>query len=152
MDVIMLEDEHCHKTQLTGGGVYRLYPDVRFFDFDSYFPNDPDLYAKSVRERFGWKAPADGRDWHFDCLIEPFKDLFYYGTLGYTEMDYRLSAMVRFGLIDRSEAINQLMVARRGAVGGCEKMFNLMENLGVGNLINRVNDFYKSSTFLSDVG
>lgn len=146
LQVIMLEDEHCHKVQLTGGGSFSLYPGVRYFDFDQYFPNIPDETELKVKERLGWQRPA--RSWHFDCLIEQFKDLFYYGLLGYTETDYYLSAMIRHGLISREEAVARLMEMRTEVINSQGAIFELMGQLGVDHLIPQVTEFYESSPFL----
>ena len=147
IEVIMLEDEHCHKTKLTGGGSFKLYPDIRYFDFDKYFPNTPDQSETAVRERLDWNRPE--RSWHFDCLIEQFKDLFYYGLLGYTETDYHLSAMVRHRLITRDEAISRLIDARGKVINSREEIFGLMNQLGIDYLVSEVAEFYENSPFLS---
>ena len=147
IQVIMLEDEHCHKTQMTGGGSHKPYPMITYFDFDQYFPNIPDETELQVKERLSWQRPA--RSWHFDCLVEQFKDLFYYGLLGYTETDYYLSAMIRHGLITREEAIARLMGARIEVINSREEIFDLMAQLDVAHLIPQVAEFYERSPFLS---
>lgn len=146
--VIMLEDDHCHKKSLSGGGSYNLYPGVRFYDFDQYFPNIPDRSEAEVKSRLGWQRPQ--RSWHFDCQIENFKDMFYYGLLGYTETDFNLSAQVRYNLITRQDAVKKLEEARREIVEGRNNIFDLMQQLGVGHLIGAVNNFYEKSRFLSE--
>ena len=88
------------------GASYRY----RLFDFDNYFENIPEKVERDVKERFGWEKTD--RSWHFDCIIEDFKDVFYFGSLGYTELDFKLAAMVRYGLITRKEALE---AARRQA-------------------------------------
>lgn len=149
IQVIMLEDDHCHKSKLSGGGSFNLYPDIRFYDFDQYFPNIPEESERIVRDRLGWTRPK--RSWHFDCQVESFKDLFYYGLLGYTETDFNLSAQVRYDLMTRKQAIDKLVEARREIVEGKEVIFGLMQQLGVEHLIGEVNHFYNSSKFLSEV-
>jgi len=146
--VIMREDDHCHKGQLTAGGSYDLYPGIVYFDFDNYFPNIPEKTEELVKERLGWERPE--RSWHFDCEIETFKDLFYYGLLGYTETDYNLSAQIRFGLIERDEAIARLLKARKGIINSRPEVFDLMKRLGVEALIPKVDKFYCESLFLSE--
>jgi glucosamine--fructose-6-phosphate aminotransferase (isomerizing) len=146
--VIMLEDDHCHKTQLTGGGSFRLYPNIRYFDFDQYFPNIPSHTEAEVKEKLGWARPE--RSWHFDCLIEQFKDSFYYGLVGYTETDFNLSAQIRHGLLTREEAVQQLLQAREKVINSRVDIFNLMRQLNVEHLIPQVKGFYQTSPFLSE--
>ncbi|MFH1392740.1 MAG: hypothetical protein ABIG90_03700 [bacterium] len=148
LEAIMIDDEHCHETQLSGKKGFRLYPEIRYFDFTDYIPNIPSKYEKIVKERLGWQRPE--RSWHFDCMIESFKDLFYYGILGYTETDFKLSSMIRYNLISREEAIKQLLEARRKIINSREGIFSLMQDLGVRGLISQVNDFYRNSSFLSE--
>jgi len=148
ISVIMREDEHCHKTQLTGGGSFKLYPNIRYFDFDQYCPNVPSQIEAVVKEKLGWSRPE--RSWHFDCLIEQFKDLFYYGLLGYTETDYNLSTQIRYGLLTREEAIQQLLQARIKVIDSRGDIFDLMRQLNVEHLIPQVEEFYQTSSFLSE--
>lgn len=148
LKVIMLEDDHCHKTQLSGGGSFRLYPNIRYFNFDQYFPNIPSQIEAIIKEKLGWTRPE--RSWHFDCLIEQFKDLFYYGLLGYTETDYNLSAQIRHHLLTREEAVQQLIQARDVVINSRDNIFELMEQLKVGHLIPQVEEFYQTSPFLSE--
>ncbi|MBU3924988.1 hypothetical protein KJ854_03555 [Patescibacteria group bacterium] len=148
IQTIMMDDDHCHKTQLAGWKSFELYPEIRYFDFDQYIPNIPSQYETAVRRRLGWNRPE--RSWHFDCLVESFKDVFYYGTLGYTETDYKLSAMIRHGLLSRDEAMDQLLIARKELIDNKEKTIELMKQLGVGHLISQMENFYKNSRFLSE--
>lgn len=148
IQTIMMDDDHCHKTQLAGGKSFELYPEIRYFDFDQYIPNIPSQYETAVRRRLGWNRPE--RSWHFDCLVESFKDVFYYGTLGYTETDYKLSAMIRHGLLSRDEATVRLLSARKKLIDNKEKTIELMKQLGVGHLISQMENFYKNSRFLSE--
>lgn len=133
---------------MTGGGSFKLYPNIRYFDFDQYFPNIPAHTEAVVKEKLGWTRPE--RSWHFDCLIEQFKDLFYYGLLGYTETDYNLSAQIRYGLLTREEAVQQLLQARIKVIDSKSDIFDLMRQLEVGHLIPQVEEFYQTSPFLSE--
>lgn len=144
---IRRDDAHCYKTELSGRKSMSMYPNVHILDLDTYVPNIPSRNEEEVKERIGWRRPA--RSWHFDCQIESFKDVFYYGTLGYTETDFNLSAMVRHGLISREEALKNIYSAREEIVNGKENIFELMELLGVGKLKDKMNSFYEHSKFLS---
>ena len=146
IQIIMLDDRHCHKAQLANGRSFDLYPQIQYFDFDRYVPNIPSRYEAAVKKKLAWRRPE--RSWHFDCLIESFKDVFYYGTLGYTETDYNLSAMVRYGLLSRDEAINQLRKHRTKLINSKGEIIELMNKLGVEHLTSQMEDFYQNSIFL----
>jgi len=148
IQTIMMDDDHCHKTQLAGGKSFELYPEILYLDFDQYIPNIPSQYEAIVKKRLNWSRPE--RSWHFDCFAESFKDVFYYGMLGYTETDYHLSAMVRHGLLSRDEAINQLLSARKEIIGSRERVFEHMKQFGVEHLISQMENFYRNSYFLSE--
>lgn len=135
-------------SQLAGGKSFKLYPEIRYFDFDQYIPNIPSQYEAAIRRRLSWNRPK--RSWHFDCLAESCKDVFYYGALGYTETDYKLSAMVRHGLLSRNEAMDQLLIARKELIDSKEKTIELMRQLGIEHLIFQMENFYRNSHFLSE--
>lgn len=143
------DDKHCYKADISGKKSMAMYPNVQFFDLDTYVPNLPERNENEVKERLGWERPA--RSWHFDCQVETFKDVLYYGKLGYTETDYNLSAMVRYGLIDRHEAVRRLSNAREEIVNSERAVLNLMDQLGVGDSKEQMREFYRSSPFLSEL-
>lgn len=147
--VILREDQLCHKSQLTNGQSKNQFPGVKYFDYDRYFLHDPEKVQQNVIQRVDWMWPGDN-SWHFDCVIETFKDIFYYGLLGYTETDYYLSAMVRHGLITRNEAINRLIKARKAVIDSQETAFALLTKLGVADLSDELANFYSQSQFLSN--
>jgi len=144
--VIMRDDDHCHETQLSNGAAAARYPGVQYFDFDEYLPNVPNHSESVVRQRLKWSRPA--RSWHFDCQVEVFKDVFYYGLLGYTETDNHLSALVRHGLASREEAVNRLEEARDLIIHGLPAVLSLMDELGTGDLQSVMTSFYDESPFL----
>lgn len=144
--VIETDDRHDQKRKLAGGRSRSLYPSVEFLDFDNYFPNVPNERETLVSDRLQWRRPR--RSWHFDCLIEDFKDVLYYGLLGYTETDYYLSAQVRHGLLDRNAAVSALLRARDVVIRGLGDTLALMDKLGLEHLQDRMREFYFSSPFL----
>ena len=148
IEVIMLDHKHCHETNLSRGRSCKLYPNIQYFDFDQYFPNTPSQTEAAVTRRLRWNHPK--RSWHFDCMIEQFKDLFYYGLLGYTETDYNLRAKIRHGLLSRNAAISQLLEARVGVTKSKETITGLMRQLRIEHLIPQVKQFYRASRFLSN--
>lgn len=80
---------------------------IDYIDFFDYFENRPTEISELVISKLNWKHPED-RTWHFDCIVEDFKQLFYYMAYGYTELDYKFSEMVRYGLITRDIALKNL--------------------------------------------
>lgn len=148
IQTIILDDDHCHETQLAGEKCFKLYPKIQYLDFHRYIPNIPSQSERAVKKRLNWNKPK--RSWHFDCFVESFKDMFYYGILGYTETDYKLSAMSRYNLLSRGEAINRLLNTRERIVNGKEEIIRLMNQLGIGHLTSRVENFYQNSPFLSE--
>lgn len=122
--------------------------DVELFDFDDYFENDPDEIEKIVSENLGWKKTS--RSWHFDCEIEDIKDIFYYGLLGYTELDFRTAAMARYGLVSREESIRIVEEEALKISYSYYKMLELLRKHRLGHLIPQLNDFYRESRFLKE--
>jgi len=122
--------------------------DVELFDFDDYFENDPDEIEKKVTERLGWKKTS--RSWHFDCEIEDIKDIFYYGLLGYTELDFRTAAMARYGLVSREESIRIVEDEALKISYSYYKMLELLRKHRLGHLVPQMDSFYRESSFLKE--
>lgn len=101
LQTIIKDHFNCHLTNLSnqknGFG-------IDYVDFFHYFENRPSEIKKTVIEELAWEHP-ENVDWHFDCIVEAFKQFFYYLEYGYSEMDYKTSEMVRYGLLNREEAI-----------------------------------------------
>lgn len=130
-----------------GGCQIPVGPDLKLFDFDRYFENDPDRIEEIVRGRFDWQVTD--RSWHFDCLIEEFKDLFYYGMLGYTELDFKTAAMVRFGLLTLPQAEKIIRGQAEKIAGSYDKMLAMLRSLGLGYRKPELDDLYIRSRFLN---
>jgi hypothetical protein len=80
--------------------------------------------------------------------VESFKDLFYYGLLGYTETESKLSAMVRHGLIGRDTAIEKLNSYRERMQFAKTEVEELLEEMDISNLLPAINVFCEKSQFL----
>lgn len=104
LEVIIKDHYNCHLTNLSNKGNEYNVEYINFFD---YFDNNPREIKKVVISELNWKHPED-QTWHFDCIIEDFKQLFYYISYGYTELDYKYSEMVRYQLLSREAAIDLL--------------------------------------------
>lgn len=124
-----------------------FYSQVQHFSFDRYFPNNPDAFQAAVEERLGWRCPE--RSWHFDCQVESFKDLFYYGLLGHTETESKLSAMVRHGIMSRDVAIEELSAYHGRMQSMKMEVDDLLQEMGLEYLLPAVNDFCEKSPFFS---
>lgn len=118
----------------------------KLFDFDDYFENVPNETEKEVQRRYDWKKT--NRSWHFDCRIEDLKDVFYFGMLGYTEFDFKCSAMVRYHLISREEAMNQLYQQAIDIRNSYPRMVELLKELDAQDCIEDLKEFYKTAKFL----
>lgn len=143
LEIIRRDDKLCHKRDISNKNLN----DFMILDFDKYFPNNPRIYEETVRKCLDWERPE--RSWHFDCQIEIFKDLFYYGLLGYTETDFKLSAMIRYELLTREEAYQELMGYRDKMTKSKKDIFNLMDDLKIGSSKDEIERFFDSSPYLS---
>ena len=122
--------------------------DIRLFDFDEYFENDPDRIEETVAEKYGWKKT--NRSWHFDCEIEDLKDVFYYGLLGYTEMDFRMAAMARYGLVTREEAIRVVEAENEKNAASYYRTLETLRKHRLDHKKEQLDAFYKESPYLAD--
>lgn len=143
LEIIRRDDKLCHKRDISN----KKLKDFSILDFDKYFPNDPRIYEETVRNCLDWERPE--RSWHFDCQIETFKDLFYYGLLGYTETDFKLSAMIRYELLTREEAYQELMGYRDKITKSKKDILNLMDELNIRSSKGEIEKFFDSSPYLS---
>jgi hypothetical protein len=81
-----------------------LYPSLKLIQFYDYVPYNPDEIQQIVMQELNWKIPDENDSWQFDCKIKLLQNYFYKKELGFTATDAYLSAMVREGLISRTEA------------------------------------------------
>ena len=125
------------------GASYRY----RLFDFDNYFENIPEKVEREVKERFGWEKTD--RSWHFDCIIEDFKDIFYFGSLGYTELDFKLAAMVRYGLITREEALEAARRQAQSIMYSFPAMKSRLTRMGLSYYVEDLAKLYQNLTYLA---
>lgn len=118
----------------------------QLYDFDDYTENNPFEIEKIVREKYDWECPD--RSWHFDCIVEEFKDVFYYGLLGYTEMDFKLAAMVRYKLLSKAEAEERLNKFNQEIKRSFNKMRDKLLEYGLEGSVDDLKAFYQSSRYL----
>jgi hypothetical protein len=140
---IMTDVEHCHESDLSQGKSQRLYPYTTFIDFYKYLPNVPSEIEKRIVSELDWKKPAED-DWHSDCFVGEFKNLFYYKLLGYTEVDYKLCEMIRYRLLERNEALTKLYETRLKIITSVDRLISFLRREGCGNLAQQIKDFVLS--------
>lgn len=146
IEVILRDDNLEYKAKNKNGKVLsQEFRNYQLFDFDNYFPNNPEKYEKEVKEKLNWQRPE--RSWHFDCLAETFKDFFYYGLLGYTETEFKLSQMIRYNLLTREEALKQLESYYETMDNSINDILGLLKDMGMDYLEDDVIKFYNDSKF-----
>lgn len=104
LSTIIQDHFNCHAAHLSNK---KNIDGIEYIDFFDYLENKPNEIRETAISKLDWKHP-DNQTWHFDCVVENFKQLFYYLAYGYTELDYKYSEMVRYGLLTRDDAIRQL--------------------------------------------
>lgn len=126
----VIERDHNYKfmNNTTGKNNFaRRYP-FKVFDFFDYYNNNPDEIEEYVTKNLNWKHP-EGRTWHFDCIVEELKDILYYNSLGYTEYNCKLNAMIDNNLISQEEAERKLNQHNNKIMR--EDIFSKMKELGI---------------------
>lgn len=146
VSIIRRDHKLKYKSNDTAKRLISRPADVELFDFDDYYENDPDKIEKIVSESLDWKNTS--RSWHFDCEIEDIKDIFYYGLLGYTELDFRAAAMARYGLISREVSIRIVEGEALKISYSYYKMLELLRKHRHGHLVPQLDSFYRESRFL----
>ncbi len=138
----------CHESSFHKEAGKNLSRGISYFDFFDYFENDPLVTRQYVQAELDYELPS-GDDWHFDCLVEMFKDLFYYGLLGYTETDFHLAEQVRYELLPREEAIEMLLAKRKRIVTESDRVIEQAGHLGCGDeTVRQLRAFVDQSKYL----
>jgi tRNA(Ile)-lysidine synthase TilS/MesJ len=127
---------------------YTNYKGYKLFDLDTYIPNDPYEIEKFLVENLNWHRTESS--WHFDCKIEAFKNLIYFGLLGYSEIDFKISSLVRHSLLSLDTAIILIEKIRDKMEDSYSNTIVLMKEMDLYSLIPKINRFYESSRFLKN--
>lgn len=147
LSLIWRDQRYKYKNNHTlGNNIKTDEYEYTLFDFDDYAENNPEEIEKQVVKKYGWQRPE--RSWHFDCIIEEFKDVMYYGLLGYTELDFKLSAMVRYNLITRNEAQKRIQISNENLKNSYERIKAMLIEMKMEDNIEDLKSFYKSSKYL----
>ena len=147
LEILRRDQKFKYKNNDTKDNNFQTDYSYRLFDYDNYCENNPREIEKYVVEHFGWKK--SDRSWHFDCKIEDFKDALYYGMIGYTECDFKYSAMVRYGLLSREESVRLTEEHHKSIAEGLPILTKKLVEMGLGELAPALADFYAESPFLS---
>ena len=146
IEIILNDDDLAYKSISNGKKtISHEFKNYKLFDLDDYIENNPDEYEKAVTERLSWKRPE--KSWHFDCIIEEFKDFFYYGTLGYTENEFKLSQMIRYNLISRDDALKEIYHYRNKMKNSLKTILQLLDELHLSYLNDEFIQFFKNSKY-----
>lgn len=148
LSYIFRDHQYKYKGNLSSNSAkVNVFKDYQLIDLDKYLPNDPQQIEKFVVDNLHWVRPE--RSWHFDCVVEEMKDVFYYGLLGYTETDFKLSAMVRHNLISRENAVRQIEIVRTMIHNSFPQTEAFLLSLGLEHLLEKMQDFYRTSPYLA---
>lgn len=149
IDIILRDDNLVYKNKKNAKtGVKNKFKEYKLFDLDEYIENVPNKYEEEVVKRLNWKRPE--KSWHFDCIVEDFKEFFYYGCLGYTEYEFKLSQMIRYELISREDAIKSLSSYQTRMNNSLNKILEKLDYLEMDYLKKQFIDFYKNSKYFLD--
>jgi hypothetical protein len=120
----------------TSNYLMKKYPEITpimFYDYINWSP----LEIKNYIKKYNWKEPDNFQnDWHSDCLFNIFKEYTFQNSLGVSYTDAFLSNQVRYGLINRDTALDEL---RSSKMFFSEKIFDALDYLGLKNLKEKIN-------------
>lgn len=145
---ILRDHEYKYKGKLScDDDKITMFKNYELYDLDKYMANTPQQIEEFVIENLNWVRPE--RSWHYDCLIEEIKDVLYYGMLGYTESDFKLSAMVRHKLITSEEAKYQIEIVRSMIRNSFPQTVEFLRSVGLDHLVGKMSEFYETSEYLA---
>ena len=140
---VMTEDLELEYKNNVSKGYPSLFDGIEIYDFDWYFENDPYKFENCISKKLRWER--DDKSWHFDCQIEMLKDMFYYGMLGYTEADFKLSSMIRDKKISRTEAILQIEYYNFQIKNSKDKIIKFISTISSDDkILERIDEFFKT--------
>ncbi len=112
------------------------YPSVKTLMFYDYENWNPKLIKAEISEKLNWRVPTDVReDWHSDCLFNVFKEYMFQKMLGVSYSDAFLSNQIRYGLMSREEAMQELLVSKKEFA---KAIPDTLKKLGLSDLQNTI--------------
>ncbi len=113
-----------------------LCPSQKTLELFRYVEWNEDRILATIRSELGWKSP-DGvlSTWRFDCRLSFLKNYFLAATIGITEKEDCLSAMIREGMISREAALERLESERAIPL---ELVRGVLEEIGLSGVESRL--------------
>jgi len=140
LEVIIKDHFNCHDRDLSKKSNQQY---VDYIDFYDYFENKPKEAKALVVNKLKWRHP-ENQTWRFDCIVEDYKQIIYYAAYGYSELDYKYSEMVRYGLLSREDAIAIVKRQNNELINNKEKLEIQMLEFGFDEqLINQFQEICK---------
>jgi len=144
---IMQDEENYHWGKIGRSKNRDLLKQVIYIDFYRYIKYVPSNVEATVKNELNWKSPT-GNNWHFDCLVVPVKNYIYYGLLGYTELESKLSQLIRSGFMSKEFAAEELQRKRNKIIESKEYLFSFFHGIKCEKLIYNLEYFCKKSPYL----
>jgi len=112
-----------------------LYPALKLIQFYDYVPYNPDEIQQVVVRELNWKMPDKNDSWQFDCKLKLLQNYFYLKEAGFTATDAYLSALVREGLMSRSEALERLEYSKHNKDGKLGQIHEFLKDMNLEDLL-----------------
>lgn len=113
----------------------------------SYIPWDEDELEETLRDRYGWSSGSDRStsSWRMGDGTAPFYNLMYLIALGMTEHDALRSNQIRFGLLERGDALSAAAKDNITVPLGLASYFATVE-IDLAHALDRIEAFAQTST------
>ena len=108
------------QTSFEGRDVETIY----LFD---YIPYDPSTQIETIKREVGWEASI-GKETRMDCKLHSIVSYYLFKETGITPDGFTFSVLIRYGMMNRDEAIEKEEMIRRSLTRDCEE---LLAELGV---------------------
>jgi hypothetical protein len=113
------------------------YPRLKQIFYYDYIEWRPKKILTDLRTNYNWKIPEGlVTDWHSDCMFHVFKEYMFQNMIGASYTDSFLSNQVRYGLITREEAIEELKYRKTFYL---EELKKNLKKFKLGQFENRIN-------------
>jgi hypothetical protein len=92
---------------------------VYFFDFIKY---DPIHQIEIIKKNLDWQCPAN-REMRSDCILSCFENYNFMKQTGISKNGFLLSTLIRYGLINRKEALEKEMIFEKNLKSICYETY-----------------------------
>jgi hypothetical protein len=125
----------CLAFRPSSGYLQLRYPSVKHIYFFDYCDWNRDDMVATLKMHTGWSVPESVvTDWHSDCVFNIFKEYMYQKMFGVSYTDAFLSNQIRYGLITRPQAWEELL---RSKAYFAEELIRALPVLGLGHLTSK---------------